>query len=76
MLFVFPLQFSGFFVDGLTIEVFHLSSLEYLIALSLLACVFVVTWLMVDLRLVKIRVEIARIRSIVHVDVEVVGKDF
>ena len=76
MLLVLPLHFGGLFVDGLTILVFHLGSLEYFVAFSLLASVFVVTWLMVDFRLVKIGVEIAWIRSIVHVDVEVVGKDF
>ena len=72
MLFVLFLHLRGLFVNGLTILVFHFCGLEHLVAFSLLARVFVVTWLMVDFRLIEIRIEVARIRLIVHIDIEVV----
>ena len=58
---------GGLFVNRLTVLVLHLCSLEHLVAFSLLACVFVITWLAIDFRLVVVGVEIARIRPIAHI---------
>ena len=55
------------FVKGATVLVLHLCRLEHFIAFSLLACVIVVAWLAVDLRLVVVGVEIARIGTVAHI---------
>ena len=58
---------GGLFVNRATVLVLHLCSLEHLVAFSLLACVFVIAWLAVDLRLVVVGVEVARIRTVADI---------
>src|SRR5690349_7998976 len=61
------LHFIGLLVNRATVLVFDLRSLEHLIAFSLLACVFVIAWLAVDLRLIEVGVEVARIRPVADI---------
>ena len=58
---------GGLFVNRATVLVLHLCSLEHLVAFSLLACVFVIAWLAVDLRLIVVGVEVTRIRPLTHI---------
>ena len=55
------------FVNRATVLVLHLCSLEHLVAFSFLARVFVIAWLTIDLWLVKVGIEIARVRPIAHI---------
>ena len=66
---------GGLFVNRATILVLHLCSLEHSLAFVLLACVFVIAWLAVDLRLVVVGVEVARIRPVAHIHDEVAGEE-
>ena len=66
---------GGLLVNGVTVLVLHLCSLEHSLAFGLLACWFVIAWLAVDFRLIVVRVEIARIGPIAHVHHEFAGKD-
>jgi len=66
---------GGLFVNRATILVLHLCSLEHSLAFVLLACVFVIAWLAVDLRLVVVGVEVARIRPVAHIYDEVTRKE-
>ena len=63
------------FVNRATVLVLHLRSLEHLVAFSFLARVFVIAWLTVDLRLVEVGIEVARIGPIAYVHDESVGQD-
>lgn len=66
---------ASLFVNGATVLVLHLCSLEHLVAFSLLACVFLITWLAVDFRLVVVGVEVAGIRPVAHIHDEVAGEE-
>src|SRR5439155_9280475 len=66
-LFLLLLVRSGLFVNRATVLVLHLCSLEHSLAFVLLACCCVIAWLAVDLRLVVVGVEVARIRPVAHI---------
>ena len=61
---------AGLFINRATVLVFDLGSLEHLIAFSFLARVFVIPWLAVDFRLVKVGIEIARVGPIAYINRE------
>ena len=56
----------------MAVFVLHLGRLEHFVALSLLACVFVIAWVVIDLRLLEVGVEVARVGAVAHVDGEIV----
>ena len=55
--------------------VLYLCSLEHLVALSFLARVLVIAWLTIDLRLIEVGIEIARVRPVAHVNREPVREE-